>query len=101
MLLFEEDAVLVLLLDKANNPAPHDTRVMFAEFVLTYTETAGKRSNLLVADTHRAGKPGAAAPAPQAFESKSVFIPEFIFHKMSLSVHERSLCCAKKEKTLP
>jgi hypothetical protein len=90
-LLFKEDAVLVLLLDKADSSAPHDTRVMFAKLILSYTEPLGKHSNLLIADAHRAGKSGAAAPTLQAFESQSVFIPKIVPHQKMPLGYERIL----------
>lgn len=81
-LLVKEDAVLVFLFDEADRPTPHDARVIFAELGLREIETVSKNNDLLIADAHGTGESGAAASAPQAFESESVFIPEIITHKM-------------------
>jgi hypothetical protein len=76
----KKDAVCVLLLDETDSPAPHDPRVLSTELGLSNTKTVSKHGNLLIADTHGAGKAGTAAPAPLTFESKSVFIPKLVSH---------------------
>jgi hypothetical protein len=78
----KKNAVRVLFLDKADNPTPYDSRVLSTELILSNTKTVSKHGNLFITDTHGAGKAGTATPAPNAFETKAVFVPKIVSHQM-------------------
>jgi hypothetical protein len=96
----KEDAIQVLLLNKADDTASHDARVLSAKLGLGEIETEGERGDLLISDPHGAGKSGAAISASQAVESQTVFIPKFFSHATMLFSSSDIYCCTKKIKTL-
>jgi hypothetical protein len=96
----KKDAVRVLLFDETDNPSPHDPRVLSTELSVGETKTMRKYGDLLIADTHGAGKTGTATPTPLTFESKSVFIPKLIPHKITFPVLENHFIALKKNPAL-
>jgi hypothetical protein len=62
----EEDAILILLLDEADNPAPHATRVAVPKLDLRKIEASSEGAYLIICDTNGAGKSAATASAAQA-----------------------------------
>jgi hypothetical protein len=87
LLFVKEDAILVLLLDEADDPASHATRVALPKLGLRERETTSQRRNLFIADAHGAGKSATAATAPQTLKAQTVFVPEIIHHKMTYPAH--------------
>jgi hypothetical protein len=79
----KEDAVLVLLLDEADNPAPHAPRVAVPKLGLREIETAGDGADLIIGDTNGAGKAATTAPAAQAPKAQTFFVPEIVTHEMT------------------
>jgi hypothetical protein len=62
----EEDAILILFLDEAYNPAPHATRVAVPKLDLREIEVSSKGAYLIICDTNGAGKSAATSTAAQA-----------------------------------
>ncbi len=83
----KKNAVLVLLLDEADNPVPHAPRIAVPKLGLREMETAGDGADLIIGDTNGAGKAATAAPAAQAPKAKPVFVPEIITHEMAHQTH--------------
>ena len=83
LLFIKENAVLILLLDEADNPAPHAPRVAVPKLGLREIETAGDGADLIIGDTNDAGKAATTAPAAQALKVKTIYVPEIIPHERS------------------
>lgn len=78
----KENAVLVLLLGEADNPAPHAPRVAVPKLGLREIETACDGADLIIGDTNGAGKSAAASAAAQAPKAQTFFVPEIVTHEM-------------------
>ena len=79
----KEDAILVLLLDEAEDPVPHATRVAVPKLGLGEIETTSEGTNLIICDTNSAGKSATTAATAQAFKAQSLFVPEIVTHEMT------------------
>ena len=97
MLSLKKNAVRVHFFDEAENPAPHDSRVLSTELMLSYSKTLSKHGNLFITDTNGTGEAGTATPAPLTFESKSIFIPKLVSHEVVFPVPEKP-CVELKRK---
>ncbi len=79
----KENAVLVLLLNEAYNPAPHAACVAVPKLDLREIEASSKGAYLIICDTNGAGKSAATSTAAQAPKAQTVFVPEIITHEIT------------------
>jgi len=62
----KEDAILILLLNEADDPAPHAACVAVPKRGLREIEASSKGAYLIICDTNGAGKSAATSTAAQA-----------------------------------
>jgi hypothetical protein len=62
----KEDAILILLLNQADNPTPHAACVAVPKRGLREIEAPSKGTDLMICDTNGAGKSAATSTAAQA-----------------------------------
>jgi hypothetical protein len=79
----KKDAILVLLLDEADDPAPHLARIVVSKLGLGEVKMMGDGADLIIGDANSAGEAATTAPAAQAFKAQTVFVPEVIIHEMT------------------
>ncbi len=82
LIFVKKNAVLVLLLDEADNPAPHAPRVAVSKRGLREIETASEGAYFIIGDANSSGKSAAASAAAQAPKAQTFFVPEIVTHEM-------------------
>jgi hypothetical protein len=87
LLFVKEDAILILLLDEADDPACHAARVAVPKLGLRESETTSQCRNFFIADANGAGKSAAASAAAQASKAQALFVPKIVTHEMVQQTH--------------